>query len=138
VNHGVYEEKGGEGWAAKAREVIEARIATYPAGSVHFNLLAIRGDPLPELRSHLEAAKAAGETGTAEVLSDQIHLEEQKRSAWAFENSVRSHNHLGLIHALLVGLAQSGGMEKATAAAKAKFQERKEKAKKEAAFEAME
>lgn len=51
---------------------------------------------------------------------------------------MRSHNHLGLIHALLVGLAASGGLEKATTAAKTKYQERKEKAKKEAAFEAME
>lgn len=65
------------------REVIEARIATYPAGSVHFNLLAIRGDPLPELRAQLEAANAAGEIGTADMLSDQIHLEETKRAAWA-------------------------------------------------------
>ena len=33
VRHGPYSE-GGEGWISKAREVIEARIATYPAGSV--------------------------------------------------------------------------------------------------------
>ena len=33
VNHGGFSESG-EGWLAKAREVIEARIATYPPGSV--------------------------------------------------------------------------------------------------------
>ena len=71
----------GEGWAAKAREVIEHRIATYPAGSVHFNLLAIRGDGLPHLKSELETALAAGQTVNAELLQEQIHVEEQKRQA---------------------------------------------------------
>lgn len=33
VKHGAYSE-GGEGWVAKAREIVEARIATYPPGSV--------------------------------------------------------------------------------------------------------
>ena len=33
VRHGSYSESG-EGWISKAREVIEARIATYPVGSV--------------------------------------------------------------------------------------------------------
>jgi ubiquitin carboxyl-terminal hydrolase L5 len=33
LEHGAYEE-GGEGWVAKAREVIESRIATYPVGAV--------------------------------------------------------------------------------------------------------
>lgn len=33
VKHGAYETTG-EGWVAKARQVIESRIATYPAGSV--------------------------------------------------------------------------------------------------------
>lgn len=39
VRHGGWRESGGEGegWLAKAREVIEARIATYPNGAVrHF------------------------------------------------------------------------------------------------------
>ena len=102
---GAYEEKG-EGWAAKARsvtleppryyrktsikipldqirEVIEQRIATYPSGSIHFNLLAIRGDPLPDLQKQLQVATESGELGSVELLSEQIHMEESKRAEWA-------------------------------------------------------
>jgi len=33
IKHGTYDSNG-EGWLGKAREVIEARIATYPTGAV--------------------------------------------------------------------------------------------------------
>ncbi|KAG8898636.1 hypothetical protein FRB99_007246 [Tulasnella sp. 403] len=137
INHGAFEEKG-EGWAAKAREVIEHRIATYPPGSLHFNLLAIRGDPLPELKSQLQAAIASGENGSVEIITEQIHMEEQKRANWAFENSLRRHNHLGLIHSLLLGLAQAGGLEQAITGAKVKYKERRERAKKDGSYDSME
>lgn len=40
VRHGPWVEDG-EGWLAKAREVIEARIATYPSGAVRFFSLSL-------------------------------------------------------------------------------------------------
>lgn len=46
-----------------------------------------------------------------------------------FENSLRKHNHLGLIHALLVELAKKGGLDAAVTGAKAKMQERRAKAR---------
>lgn len=133
INHGAYPEAG-EGWAAKAREVIEHRISTYPPGSIHFNLLAIRGDPLPSLRAQLQAE---GDNPMAEVYQEQIRVEEEKRAAWAFENSLRRHNHLGLIHSLLLGLAQASpsAYDKAIENAKARYKERKEKAKKDGTWE---
>ena len=47
LNHGSYDETAPEGWLAKAREVVERRIATYPPGALEFNLQAVRADPLP-------------------------------------------------------------------------------------------
>ncbi|KAG9019051.1 hypothetical protein FRB90_007007 [Tulasnella sp. 427] len=133
INHGAYTE-GGEGWAAKAREVIEQRISTYPPGSIHFNLLAIRGDPLPSLRAQLSAA---GDGPMAEVYQEQINIEEEKRKAWAFENALRRHNHLGLIHSLLLGLAKASptGYRDAMENAKTRLKERREKAKKDGTWE---
>jgi ubiquitin carboxyl-terminal hydrolase L5 len=46
-----------------------------------------------------------------------------------FENSLRKHNHLGLIHALLVQLAKKGQLDAAVTAAKSKMQERLAKAR---------
>lgn len=145
---GSFDEAAQVGWAEKAREVIEARIATYPPGSVHFNLLAIRSDPLPILQTQLAEAQAKHETGLIGALQEQLMMEQEKRDRWAvslrgtaasvvadltsstqFDNSVRRHNHLGLIHALLLGLGQAGGLDKAVDVAKARYKELKEKDK---------
>lgn len=107
VRHGPYDEKG-EGWVKKAREVFEARIRTYPEGALEFNLLAIRDDPLPRLRTQLEAAQSSGDSATVAELNMTITNENSKRQRWAFENSLRRHNHVGLVHALLVALANAG------------------------------
>ncbi|KAG6859200.1 hypothetical protein C0993_004300, partial [Termitomyces sp. T159_Od127] len=45
-----------------------------------------------------------------------------------FENSLRRHNHVGLIHALLVALAKGGKLSSAEAMAKTTMQARIEKA----------
>ncbi|CAE6438289.1 unnamed protein product [Rhizoctonia solani] len=123
VAHGAYEEKG-EGWVAKAREVIEKRIGTYPLGSLHFNLLAVRDDPIPTLQAQIEAARAAGQEIAMANLVSQLSQEQEKQARWDFENSLRRHNHLGLIHALLVQLAKKGQLDAAVTNAKAKMQER--------------
>ncbi|KAG6897726.1 hypothetical protein C0992_011936 [Termitomyces sp. T32_za158] len=127
VRHGAYEESG-EGWLKTAREVIENRIATYPVGALEFSLLALRDDPLPALQTHLQEVQASGgSAASAEVIS-LISRENEKRQRWAFENSLRRHNHVGLIHALLVALAKGDKLSSAEAMAKTTMQARIEKA----------
>lgn len=108
---------------------------------LEFSLLAIRDDPLPRLR-------AEGSVYAAE----QVAHEEQKRQRWAvrlpplslpnhrhthfssffqFENSLRRHNHLGLVHALTLALAKSGGLPAAMEKAKEAMKERRERAEAE-------
>ncbi|GLB37320.1 putative ubiquitin carboxyl-terminal hydrolase [Lyophyllum shimeji] len=128
VRHGSYEEHG-EGWLKTAREVIEKRIATYPVGALEFSLLALRDDPLPSLEARLQEYQSSGNSAaSAEVLS-LISNEKSKRQRWAFENSLRRHNHLGLLHALLVALAKGGKLSSAREQAKVAMQERMEKRK---------
>jgi len=128
IRHGPYEEKG-EGWVAKAREVIEARIATYPPGALEFSLLALHDDPLPSLQSQLREAQAEGSQSLALDLMDRIAYETSKRDRWAFENSLRRHNHVGLVHALLETLAKAGKLDEAKEGAKKAMTERIGKAK---------
>ncbi|KAJ8521168.1 hypothetical protein ONZ45_g2085 [Pleurotus djamor] len=117
VKHGVYPESG-EGWLQKAREVIEARIATYPDGALEFSLLALRDDPLPTLQVQLSQAQASGREADAAEIVVKLANENAKRDRWAFENSLRRHNHTGLVHALLLALAKTGRLEPATVEAK--------------------
>jgi ubiquitin carboxyl-terminal hydrolase L5 len=46
-----------------------------------------------------------------------------------FENSLRRHNHVGLVHALLVALAKEGKLEEAKQGARRAMQERVEASK---------
>ncbi|KAJ7718016.1 hypothetical protein DFH07DRAFT_860751 [Mycena maculata] len=123
VRHGSYEETG-EGWIKKARETIEARIATYPAGALEFSLLALRDDPLPLLESQLSTLQASGQHSEAAEIVVKISNENSKRERWAFENSLRRHNHVGLVHALAVALAKAGKLESAKESAKKVMKER--------------
>ncbi|KAM5531841.1 hypothetical protein V8D89_014471 [Ganoderma adspersum] len=129
VRHGSYPEAG-EGWVAKAREVIEARIGTYPPGSIEFSLLAVHEDPLPRLQEQLTQVQSAGQHAAADELIVKIATENSKRERWAFENSLRRHNYLGFIHALLLGMAKAGTLDGAKEGAKKALQERIEKRKK--------
>jgi len=128
VNHGPISE-GGEGWVAKARDVINSRIATYPAGSLHFNLQALHADPMPILEKELAQHQASGQSYLEAQVIEKIATENDKRTRWAFENSLRRHNHVGLVHALLVALAKTGKLDTATEKAKTKMAERRQKAK---------
>ncbi|KAH9941025.1 hypothetical protein B0H21DRAFT_558151 [Amylocystis lapponica] len=123
VRHAAFDE-GGEGWVAKAREVIEARIATYPPGSLEFSLLALHEDPVPSLQTQLTALQAAGSQAEAAEIIVRLSNENAKRERWNFENSLRRHNYLGLIHALLAALAKSGRLAAAQDGAKKAMQER--------------
>ncbi|KAJ7782833.1 ubiquitin carboxyl-terminal hydrolase [Mycena metata] len=104
VKHGPYEETG-EGWVKKARETIEARIATYPTGAL---------STLQASNQHSEAAE----------IVVKISNENSKRERWAFENSLRRHNHVGLVHALAVALAKAGKLESVKESAKKVMKER--------------
>ena len=44
-----------------------------------------------------------------------------------FENSLRRHNHIGLIHALLTALAKAGKLDEAKESAKKALTERRAK-----------
>ncbi|KAJ7350331.1 ubiquitin carboxyl-terminal hydrolase [Mycena albidolilacea] len=123
VRHGSYGE-GGEGWVKKARETIEARIATYPAGALEFSLLALRDDPLPLLESQLSILQASSQHSQAAEIVVKISNENSKRERWAFENSLRRHNHVGLVHALVAALAKAGKLETAKESAKKVMKER--------------
>ncbi|XP_006460907.1 hypothetical protein AGABI2DRAFT_68834 [Agaricus bisporus var. bisporus H97] len=128
VRHGLYQESG-EGWTKRAREVIESRISTYPVGSLEFSLLALRDDPLPILQARLEQYQSSGRVTKAAETIAAISNENNKRERWAFENSLRRHNHVGLAHALLVALAQAGRLSEAQEGARKAMQDRIEKRK---------
>ncbi|KAE9408613.1 ubiquitin-specific protease [Gymnopus androsaceus JB14] len=127
VRHGAYDEKG-EGWLARAREVIETRIATYPPGALDFSLLALRDDPLPLMQAELAELQASGKQSEAAELVVKLESENSKRNRWTFENSLRRHNHVGLVHSLLVALAKAGRLEPAKKEAKGLMKERIAKA----------
>lgn len=127
VTHGPYQEAG-EGWVKRAREAIESRIATYPDGALEFSLLALRDDPLPALQGRLSRCQATGDHTEAEELLVKIANETNKRERWAFENSLRRHNHFGLVHGLVAALARAGSLESAVGKAKTIMKERIEKA----------
>ncbi|KAJ7668465.1 ubiquitin carboxyl-terminal hydrolase [Mycena polygramma] len=123
VRHGTYEEKG-EGWVKKARETIEARIATYPLGALEFSLLALRDDPLPRLESQLSTLQASSQHSEAAEIVVKISNENSKRERWAFENSLRKHNHFGFVHALVFAMAKAGKLESAKESAKKVMKQR--------------
>jgi ubiquitin carboxyl-terminal hydrolase L5 len=129
VRHGGWETHGGAGWMDKASGVIESRIATYPDGALEFSLLALRDDPLPSLHAQLNAFQESGDQAKAAEVIVKLEAENNKRERWAFENSLRRHNHLGLLHAFLLALAKAGKLEAAKEGAKSVMKERRERAK---------
>ncbi|KAJ6080877.1 hypothetical protein N7499_005751 [Penicillium canescens] len=74
----------------KVIEVLQRRIARYPAGETHFNLMAVVRDPRVSAR----------EIGDVETLE----REERKRAAWQWENTLRRHNFVGFIGEMMKGV----------------------------------
>ena len=103
--------------------VLQRRIERYPAHEIRFNLLAMVRD----LRLR---AKEIGD-------QDWLYREEQKRTAWQWENALRRHNFLGFVGEVMKGvvgakLKEGDGVyekwiEEAEARTKAKLEERKKK-----------
>ncbi|KAI6157395.1 hypothetical protein BKA82DRAFT_15514 [Pisolithus tinctorius] len=125
VRHGTFEDSD-NGWLRKAREVIENRIATYPPSAIEFSLLAVRDDPLPAMNRQLELLQQSGnDTKAAEMLL-KISNETSRREQWAFENSLRRHNHIGLAHAALLALEKAELLQPAIEDARRAMRERVE------------
>lgn len=109
--------------------------------------MAICADQVQTLKAKIQAAQttqsspAGGDTSTslssdkqAEIYDLQSRLQEEtaKRERWAFENALRRHNHLGLVHALLVELGKAGQLQPAIEESKKVVRERQEKARERA------
>lgn len=124
ISHGPWPADAPDGWLSTARAAVERRIATYPPGALEFNLQAVRADPLPRLRAQLAEAQKTGSSAAVAEAAAALADEEAKRERWAFENSLRRHNHLGFIHALVLALAKAGKLDAAKEGAKAKMRER--------------
>lgn len=73
----------------KVIPVLQRRIERYPAQEIRFNLVAMVRD----LRIR---AREIGD-------EDWLHQEEQKRSAWQWENALRRHNFIGFTGETLKG-----------------------------------
>ncbi|KAH7916519.1 hypothetical protein BJ138DRAFT_995525 [Hygrophoropsis aurantiaca] len=128
VQHGEYDESP-EGWLKKAREVIEHRIGTYPTGVLEFSLLALRDDPLPSMQAQLKVLQEVGKESEANDIIVRLSNENAKRERWAFENSLRRHNHMGLVHALLLAFARAGTLDTVKEGAKKVMKTRIERRK---------
>jgi hypothetical protein len=58
---------------------------------LHFNLLAIRDDPLPRLQARVAEAQSKGQGDWASTLLEQISHENEKRDRWAVRIHVLLH-----------------------------------------------
>ena len=127
----------GDGWLERATEVIGKRINTYAASEVRFNLMALCSDRMAALGAELAAQEAIATSSAEAARGDaqqriaqlQVEMadERDKRARWAFENAMRRHNNVSLMHALLLELAKAGKLDERIAAAKKTAAERKEK-----------
>ncbi|KAJ4360079.1 uncharacterized protein N0V89_000638 [Didymosphaeria variabile] len=73
--------------------VLQRRINRYPATEIRFNLLACVQDQRIRAR----------EIGDQEALEEQ----EEKRSAWLWENALRRHNFVGFVGELMKGVVKA-------------------------------
>lgn len=127
IDHGVLPESGD--WLDLAKPIIEARMAKYQAGEVHFNLMALVQDKIIRYTKEMALLSESGnQAGMAEV---QMNLaeEEEKRKNWRKENIRRRHNYLPFIVELLKGLAHQGQLLPLYERAKEKAEAREEKKK---------
>ncbi|KWU42986.1 hypothetical protein RHOSPDRAFT_3688, partial [Rhodotorula sp. JG-1b] len=134
VSHGKIPAEGK--WTELARAVLERRIATYPAGEVMFNLLALTGR-LSRLEKRLEELETKGEGASGEEEAERVDVKErvacirERMKDWETEvsragraNTLRRHNYIGLIHGLLVELAKQDKLAPQVEAAKQKMKDR--------------
>ncbi len=109
--------------------------------------MAICADQVEALKSKIQAVQATqgsaaeGDAATslssdkqAEIYDLQARLQEElaKRERWAFDNALRRHNHLGLVHALLVELGKAGQLQPAIEESRKAMRDRQDKARERA------
>ncbi|OCF76710.1 ubiquitin carboxyl-terminal hydrolase L5 [Kwoniella mangroviensis CBS 8886] len=124
IMHSPIDEENGD-WLNNARETVEGRIATYPPGSLMFNLLCIRSSPLPRLQRQLNDP-STNQTEKYQI-QDQLEHELSKSNRGKLENTLRRNNLLPVVFQLFKGLGESGLAGKAVEEARAKGKERREK-----------
>lgn len=103
LDHGAIPE--GSDWIATVKPIIEARIAKYQAGEIHFNLMAVIQDKLSNYKKQLQQCLDNGNENGATEFSMKIMEEEELRKKWHKENVRRRHNYLPFIVELLKQLA---------------------------------
>ena len=103
LDHGAIPE--GSDWISTVRPIIEARIAKYQAGEIHFNLMAVIQDKLSNYKSQLQTCLDSGNENGATEFRMKILEEEELRKKWHSENVRRRHNYLPFIIELLKQLA---------------------------------
>merc|ERR1719461_619558 len=102
LDHGAIE---GSDWISTVRPIIEARIAKYQAGEIHFNLMAVIQDKLCNYKKQLQQCLDSGNENGATEFSMKIMEEEELRKKWHKENVRHRHNYLPFIVELLKQLA---------------------------------
>lgn len=116
----------GDAWIETAKEVIEARIATYPPGALMFNLLSIRSAAIPRLRRLMQDPALGVEEKM--YLQEQLDREERQLEAGQRDNALRRHNLLPAVFSLLKAMGESGHLDEAIADSRKKGKERRENA----------
>ncbi|GAA5889218.1 hypothetical protein JCM6882_000678 [Rhodosporidiobolus microsporus] len=137
VNHGPVPE--GKDWTEMAREVLESRIAKHPPGEVMFNLMCLTSRraslqaQIDTLTASLSSPTAPSDPETASLqlseLRSRLSEIEERHKDWDVENTLRRHNYIGLVHALLMEQAKKGELKGAVAEAKEKMKKRAEERK---------
>ncbi|GAA5869102.1 hypothetical protein JCM8547_008698 [Rhodosporidiobolus lusitaniae] len=129
VSHGKIEE--GKGWEEMAKEVLERRIATYPPGEVSFNLMCVTSRRAFLKQRLEELEKEGSDSAQVEMVDVQERLRgiEERLRDWEVENTLRRHNYIGLVHALLLELAKQGKLKEQVEGAKEKMKQRVEERK---------
>jgi ubiquitin carboxyl-terminal hydrolase L5 len=72
--------------------VLQRRIERYPAGEIHFNLMALCQDLRVKAHEFQDP--------------DMLAREERKRAQWDFENALRRHNFVGFTAEVLKGVVR--------------------------------
>lgn len=122
----------------KAREVLEARMASYASGEVGFNLMAIVQDRVVALEEEIGRHQAimtsvADETAKNDCIGQIARLqadladEQAKRARWQMENILRRNNLTSLSVALLEELARAGKLQNQVEVAKKTMEVKRQK-----------
>jgi ubiquitin carboxyl-terminal hydrolase L5 len=119
-----------DNWKAKLIETVQARMTELSAldtkgdgQGISFSLMALVGDPIPQLELDIAMKASAEEDCT--FLQDRLEGLREKREKGRLENIRRRHNYIPCVIALLRALAEKGKLEAAIAAGKQRTAEKR-------------